>query len=58
MFYSVTNVLIAKPGTNESTDPLIPFLMVGGTFGFAIYAMLKPLISEFEVVSEVAARDE
>ena len=29
MFYCVVNVLIAKPGTDESADPLVPFLIAG-----------------------------
>ena len=49
MFYAVVNILIAKPGTQESTDPLVPFLVIGGAFGFTILAMLKPLLSEFDV---------
>ena len=49
MFYCVVNVLIAKPGTEESADPLMPFLVLGGAFGFAIAAMLVPLLSEFDV---------
>ena len=49
MFYSVVNILIAKPGSQESTDPLIPFLVIAGAFGFTIYAMLLPLVSEFDV---------
>lgn len=49
MFYCVVNVLIAKPGTDESADPLIPFLVLGSAFGFAIAAMLVPLLSEFDV---------
>jgi ABC-type Na+ efflux pump permease subunit len=49
MFYCVVNILIAKPGTEESADPLLPFLALGGTFGFAIAAMLVPLLSEFDV---------
>jgi ABC-type Na+ efflux pump permease subunit len=49
MFYCVVTVLIAKPGTEESTDPLSPFLALGGAFGFAIAAMLVPLLSEFDV---------
>jgi ABC-type Na+ efflux pump permease subunit len=49
MFYCVVNVLIAKPGTDESADPLGPFLALGGAFGFAIAAMLVPLLSEFDV---------
>jgi ABC-type Na+ efflux pump permease subunit len=49
MFYCVVNVLIGKPGTDESSDPLIPFLALGAAFGFAISAMLVPLLSEFDV---------
>lgn len=49
MFYGVVNVLIAKPGTSESADPLVPFLALGGAFGFAIAAMLVPLLTEFDV---------
>ena len=49
MFYVVTNILIAKPGTDESADPLIPFLALGGAFGFAVSAMLVPLLGEFDV---------
>ena len=49
MFYCVVNVLIAKPGTEESADPLMPFLALGAAFGFAIAAMLVPLLSEFDV---------
>jgi ABC-type Na+ efflux pump permease subunit len=49
MFYAVVNILIAKPGTQESTDPLVPFLVICIAFGFTIMAMLKPLLSEFDV---------
>ncbi|MFO0852560.1 MAG: ABC transporter permease subunit [Gemmataceae bacterium] len=49
MFYCVTNILIARPGTDESADPLVPFLALGAAFGFAIAAMLVPLLSEFDV---------
>jgi ABC-type transport system involved in multi-copper enzyme maturation permease subunit len=49
MFYCVVNILIAKPGTEESAEPLLPFLALGGAFGFAIAAMLVPLLSEFDV---------
>ena len=49
MFYCVVNVLIGKPGTDEGSDPLMPFLAVGAAFGFAISAMLVPLLSEFDV---------
>jgi ABC-type transport system involved in multi-copper enzyme maturation permease subunit len=49
VFYTVTNVLIGKPGLRESTDPLIPFLVTGSAFGFTIAAMLIPLLSEFDI---------
>jgi len=49
MFYVVTNVLIAKPGTTESADPLVPFLVLAAAFGFTVYAMLLPLVTEFDV---------
>ncbi len=49
VFYTVTNVLIGKPGIRESTDPLIPFLVTGGAFSFAVAAVLVPLLSEFDV---------
>jgi ABC-type Na+ efflux pump permease subunit len=49
MFYSVTNILVAKPGSEESTDPFIPFVVTAGAFGFSIAAMLVPLLSEFDV---------
>ena len=49
VFYAVTTILIAKPGSEESGDPLVPFLVVGGAFGFTVAAMLVPLLSEFDV---------
>jgi ABC-type Na+ efflux pump permease subunit len=49
VLYAVMNVLVARPGTEESADPLIPFLVIGGAFGFAVTAMLVPLLSEFDV---------
>jgi len=49
MFYTVTNILVAKPGSEESTDPLVPFLVAAGAFGFTLAAMLVPLLSEFDV---------
>jgi ABC-type Na+ efflux pump permease subunit len=49
VFYTVTNILIGKPGQLESSDPLIPFLVTGGAFGFTLAAMLIPLLSEFDV---------
>jgi ABC-type Na+ efflux pump permease subunit len=49
MFYCVVNVLIARPGTEESADPLVPFMVLGAAFGFTITAMLLPLVTEFDV---------
>ena len=49
MFYCVVTILIAKPGTEESAEPLGPFLFLGVAFGLAIAAMLVPLLSEFDV---------
>lgn len=49
MFFCVATIIIAKPGTDESADPLNAFLALGGAFGFAIAAMLVPLLSEFDV---------
>jgi ABC-type Na+ efflux pump permease subunit len=49
MFYTVTNILVAKPGSEESTDPLVPFIVAAGAFGFTLAAMLVPLLSEFDV---------
>jgi len=49
VFYSVTNILIGKPGLRESTDPFVPFLVTGLSFAFTIAAMLVPLLSEFDV---------
>jgi ABC-type transport system involved in multi-copper enzyme maturation permease subunit len=49
VLYCVMNLLVAKPGTQESADPLIPFLVILGAFGFTIAAMLIPLLSEFDV---------
>ncbi len=49
VFYTVTNILVGKPGSEESADPLLPFLVVAGAFGFTITAMLVPLLSEFDI---------
>ncbi len=49
VFYSVTSILVGKPGTGESTDPYIPMIVTGGAFGFALAAMAIPLMSEFDV---------
>ena len=49
VFYTVTSVLIGKPGGVESADPVWPFVVTAGAFGFATAAMLVPLLSEFDV---------
>ncbi len=49
VYYSVTNILIGNPTTHESSDPIVPFLVTGGTFAFTVAAMLVPLLSEFDV---------
>lgn len=49
MFYCVANVLIAKPGTDESAAPLVPFLFLAGAFGGTVFAMVFPLVTEFDV---------
>jgi hypothetical protein len=49
VFYSITNILIGRPGTQETGDPLLPALVTGGAFGFSVVAMLVPLLSEFDV---------
>lgn len=49
VYYTVTNILIGKPGSVESTDPLMPLLVTVGAFGFTVMAMLVPLLSEFDV---------
>ena len=49
LFYCVTNVLVANPGSTASADPLVPFLALVVPFGVTIAAMLVPLLSEFDV---------
>jgi ABC-type transport system involved in multi-copper enzyme maturation permease subunit len=49
VFYTVMNILVARPGSQESADPFIPFLVMAGAFGFTIAAMVVPLVSEFDV---------
>ncbi|MSR32296.1 MAG: ABC transporter permease [Gemmataceae bacterium] len=49
VFYGIANVLVAKPGSQETADPLLSFLVLGGAFGFTLAAMLVPLLSEFDV---------
>jgi ABC-type Na+ efflux pump permease subunit len=49
VLYAVMNVVVAKPGSQESGDPLAPFVVITAAFGFTIAAMLVPLLSEFDV---------
>jgi len=49
VLYCVMSILVGKPGSTESADPLIPFLVVAFGFGFTIRAMMVPLLSEFDV---------
>ncbi len=49
VLYTVMSVLVGRPGSVESADPFIPFLVIAGAFCFALAAMLIPLLSEFDV---------
>jgi ABC-type Na+ efflux pump permease subunit len=49
VLYAVMSVLVGRPGSQESADPLVPFLVLLGSFGFALAAMMVPLLSEFDV---------
>lgn len=49
MFYSVTNILIGRPGTRDTADPVLPVIVIGASFCFAIAAMLVPMLAEFDV---------
>jgi ABC-type transport system involved in multi-copper enzyme maturation permease subunit len=49
VLYTVLNVVVAKPGSQESADPVMPFVVIVGAFGFTLAAMLIPLLSEFDV---------
>jgi ABC-type Na+ efflux pump permease subunit len=49
VLYTVINIVVAKPGSEESADPLYPFIVLVGTFGFSVAAMLVPLLSEFDL---------
>lgn len=49
VLYAVVSLLVGNPATQETADPLIPAVVVGGAFVFALTAMLTPLISEFDV---------
>jgi hypothetical protein len=49
VLYTVMTVLVGKPGSQQSADPVLPFLVVVGAFGFTVAGMLVPLLSEFDV---------
>jgi hypothetical protein len=49
VLYAVMNVVIGKPGVAASSEPFLPALVVCLAFGFATWAMLMPLLSEFDV---------
>ncbi len=49
MLYTVMTLVVGKPGSQESADPLMPLGVIGSAFGFACAAMLVPLVSEFDV---------
>ena len=49
VLYAVMSVLVGRPGMQESSDPVIPSIVIIGAFGFAVAAMLIPLLSEFDV---------
>jgi ABC-type transport system involved in multi-copper enzyme maturation permease subunit len=58
MFYCVTNILVATPGSQESAPPLVPFLALLIPFVHAILAMLVPMLSEFDVAFGRTRMDE
>jgi ABC-type transport system involved in multi-copper enzyme maturation permease subunit len=49
VLYSVMTILVGRPGSQESADPVIAALVIAAAFLFAIAAMLVPLLSEFDV---------
>ncbi len=49
VLYTVMTLLVGKPGSEESADPLIPAAFIALAFGFTITAMLMPLLSEFDI---------
>jgi ABC-type transport system involved in multi-copper enzyme maturation permease subunit len=49
VFYSVVTILVARPGSEQSADPMMPFVVMTAAFGFTVAAMLVPLVSEFDV---------
>lgn len=49
VLYAIMAILVGRPGTDETADPVVPAMVIGGAFCFAIAAMLVPLLSEFDV---------
>lgn len=49
VLYTVMNLIVGRPGTPESADPLTSCAVILGSFGFTVAAMLVPLVSEFDV---------
>jgi len=49
VLYAIMNILVGRPGSQETADPVVPFLVIAFAFGFTIAAMLVPLLSEFDV---------
>jgi len=49
VFYSMSSILIGKPGLNESADPFLWTICMVFSFGWAILAMMILLLSEFEM---------
>jgi ABC-type transport system involved in multi-copper enzyme maturation permease subunit len=49
VLYAIMNILVGRPGSQETADPLASFLVIVVAFGFTIAAMLVPLLSEFDV---------
>jgi ABC-type transport system involved in multi-copper enzyme maturation permease subunit len=60
LFYAITNVMVGNVRTGAGGDPLWPFLVVVGAFGFTIAAMAIPMLSEFHVAigASVPSEDE
>ena len=49
VFYAVMNVVVARPGSQESADPLTPFLVVAGRSASRSRRCWCRCLSEFDV---------
>lgn len=49
VLYAVMNVVIGVPGSAVSSPPFLPALGIALAFGFTVWAMLAPLLGEFDV---------